>query len=133
VAEFNFTQLTVLVVEDSDFVRRVVCKYLVDMGFKAVLEAANGMDGIAALKNKPDVVICDISMEPLNGFEFLKLLRSQPEPERSLPFIFLTSSADADYVQRALDLNVSAYLLKPVMPDVLRKKLVELMSKAMLH
>ena len=107
-AEFNFTQLTVLVVEDSDFVRRVVCKYLVDMGFKAVLEAANGMDGIAALKNKPDVVICDISMEPLNGFEFLKLLRSQPEPERSLPFIFLTSSADADYVQRALDLNVSA-------------------------
>lgn len=127
--EIDFSHLTVLIVEDSDFVRHVVRKYLTEMGFKTVLEAANGMDGIKELQNKPDIIICDIEMEPLNGFEFLKLLRKQPGPEKSLPVIFLTSSADADYVQRALDLGVSAYLLKPVMPDTLKKKISDVMAR----
>lgn len=127
--EFDFSHLTVLIVEDSDFVRHVVKKYLTEMGFRKVLEAANGMDGIKELQEKPDVIICDIEMEPLNGFEFLKLLRKQPGPEKSLPVLFLTSSADADYVQRALDLGVSAYLLKPVMPDTLKKKISDVMSR----
>jgi two-component system chemotaxis response regulator CheY len=131
VSDFNFSTFKILVVEDSDFVRHVVRKYLVEMGFKEVFEASNGMDGIAQLKNSPDIILCDIEMEPLNGFEFLKLLRKQPGPEKALPLLFLTSSADADYVQRAIDLGVSAYLLKPVMPDTLRKKLIDVLSRAM--
>lgn len=126
-----FSHATILVVEDNDFVRHVVCKYLKEMGFRQVLEAANGMDGIAELQKRPHVIICDIEMEPLNGFEFLKLLRKQPGPERNLPVVYLTSSADADYVQRAIDLGVSAYLLKPIMPDALRKKLTEVMTRAL--
>jgi two-component system, chemotaxis family, chemotaxis protein CheY len=128
---FAFSSFTALVVEDNDFVRQIVKKYLADMGLKTILEASNGMDGIAALKGNPDIVLCDIEMEPLNGFEFLKLLRKQPGPERDLPVLFLTSSADSDYVQRAIDLGVSAYLLKPVMPDALRKKMTEVLSRAM--
>jgi two-component system chemotaxis response regulator CheY len=131
VSDFDFSHLTALIVEDSDFVRHIVKKYLSEIGFKEVFDAANGMDGIAQLKNKPDIIICDIEMEPLNGFEFLKLLRKQPGPEKSLPVVFLTSSAEADYVQRALDLGVSAYLLKPVMPDTLRKKLAEILTRAL--
>ena len=130
-ADFDFSHFTILIVEDSDFVRHIVKKYLAEMGFKTVLEASNGMDGIAELKNGPDIIICDIEMEPLNGFEFLKLLRKQPGSESSLPVLFLTSSAEADYVQRAIDLGVSAYLLKPIMPDTLRKKLADVLERAM--
>lgn len=130
-AVFDFSSFTILLVEDSDFVRHIIKKYLVDMGFKTVLEASNGMDGIAELQKNPDLILCDIEMEPLNGFEFLKLLRKQPGPERELPLLFLTSSADSDYVKRAIDLGVSAYLLKPITPEVLRKKLADVMSKAM--
>jgi two-component system chemotaxis response regulator CheY len=131
VADFDFTKFKVLVVEDSDFVRRVVCKYLGDLRFDAVFEASNGMEGIAELKKKPDIIICDIEMEPLNGFEFLKLLRKQPGPEKDTPLIFLTSTADASYVNRAVDLGVNAYILKPVMPDQLRRKIIETMTKAL--
>ena len=128
---FDFSHFTILIIEDSDFVRHIVRKYLVEMGFKEVLDAANGMDGIAELKKNPDVIVCDIEMEPLNGFEFLKLLRKQPGPEKALPVLFLTSSANAEYVQRAIDLGVNAYLLKPVMPDTLCKKLGDVLSRAM--
>jgi two-component system chemotaxis response regulator CheY len=131
VTDFDFSHFTILTVEDSDFVRRVVRKYLLEFGFKQVLEAANGMDGIEQLKHNPDIILCDIEMEPLNGFEFLKLLRKQTGPEKSLPVIFLTSNADSDYVQRALELGVSGYLLKPVMPNALRQKLTEVMQRAL--
>jgi two-component system chemotaxis response regulator CheY len=130
-ADFDFSHLTALIIEDSDFVRRVVRRFLSEMGFQNVLEASNGMDGIAELKNAPDVIICDIMMEPLNGFEFLKLLRKQPGREKALPVLFMTGSADAEDVQRAIKLGVSGYTLKPVMPDVLRKKLTEIMLRAM--
>jgi two-component system chemotaxis response regulator CheY len=131
VADFNFSHFTVLIVDDSDFVRHIVRKYLVEMGFKEVLEASNGMDGIAELKKNPDIILCDIEMEPLNGFEFLKLLRKQQGAEKTIPLLFLTSSAEASYVQRAIDLGVNAYLLKPIMPETLRKKLTETLSRAM--
>lgn len=130
-SDFDFSPFTILLVEDSDFVRHVIKKYLENMGFKTVLEASNGMDGLAELKKNPDIIICDIEMEPLNGFEFLKLLRKQQGPEKDLPLLYLTSSAESAYVQRAISLGVNAYILKPVLPEKLKAKLVEVITRAM--
>jgi two-component system, chemotaxis family, chemotaxis protein CheY len=129
VSEFDFSSFSTLVVEDSDFVRHVVKKYLTEMGFREVHEASNGMEGISMLQHRPDIIVCDIEMEPLNGFEFLKLLRKQPGGEKLTPVAFLTCSAEADYVHQAMQLGVNAYLLKPVRPDALRRKLTELMNR----
>ncbi len=119
----------VLVVDDNDFVRLMVRKFLGEFGFKEVYEAANGEDGIKLLEKKPDIVICDINMEPLNGFEFLQHVRQQKAPTGKLPVIFLTSNANAEYVQNAVDLSVDAYLLKPVTADNLKAKIMSLLSR----
>jgi len=129
-SDMNFNWMRALVVEDNDFVRFMVKKYLTEFGFSAVDEAKNGIEGIEMLSEAPDVVICDISMEPLNGFEFLKHLRNLPDAQKDTPVIFLTSNADVAAVQQAKTLNVSSYLLKPVQPDLLRKKIAGLICSA---
>ena len=128
---FDFSQFRSLVVEDNDFVRFMVKKYLTEYGFRHVDEASNGQEGIQMLGRRPDIVICDIGMQPMNGFEFLKHVRAQSDGMARMPIIFLTSSADMDSVMKAVDLQVDAYLLKPVMPNVLKSKIVTLMTRLM--
>ena len=72
-----------------------------------------------------------LGMQPMNGFEFLKHVRAQSDGMARMPIIFLTSSADMDSVMKAVDLQVDAYLLKPVMPNVLKSKIVTLMTRLM--
>lgn len=131
-AGFDFTTFTALIVEDNDFVRFMVKKYLTDFGFRLVHEATNGMEGLDLLAQGPDVIVCDISMEPLNGIEFLKHVRKLDTVQKNIPVIFLTSSADAETVKQAVDLNVDAYLLKPVMPHVLRAKITQSLERVLI-
>lgn len=127
----DFKHHKALIVEDNDFVRFTVKKYLVEFGFAEVFEAANGMDGLEMLSHNPDIVVCDIHMEPLNGFEFLKMVRKMKTPIRQVPILFLTSNSGMDYVQKAIALNVDAYLLKPIAPEDLRKKMGALLARAL--
>lgn len=128
--EIDFTQHRALVVEDNDFVRFMVKKHLKDFGFAHVDEAPEGTAAVDLLKLQPDIVVCDINMSPMDGFEFLKHVRKSEQGGRRLPVIFLTGNADAESVQRAIGLDADGYMLKPVMPDALRKKIVMLMQKA---
>lgn len=126
----DFSPFSAIVVEDNDFVRFMVKKHLVGFGFKKVYEAADGHSGISLLtEHEPHIAICDINMEPGNGFDFLSHVRQLPRPVGELPIIFLTSSADENFVKRAIEMKVDAYLLKPIMPESLKKKLISVMSK----
>lgn len=128
-AEVDFQNLKVLIVEDNDFVRFMLKKYLNEFGITKITEAADGMEGINMLFGKPDIVVCDINMEPLNGFEFLKHVRSQETPAKKMPVIFLTSNANSEFVQKAIDLDVDAYILKPVAPGNLKSKIITLLTR----
>jgi len=125
----DLTQCAALVVDDNDFVRLEMKKNLVYLGFKDVFEAANGMAAMPLLAKNPDIIICDINMEPLNGFEFVKHVRALPPPAGDVPIIFLTGDAQEKQVQEAVDLSVNAYLLKPVTIDNLKSKIVALLSR----
>lgn len=127
--DLSFASYTILIVEDNDFVRFIVSNYLTEFGFKNILMATNGVDGIEMLQKNPHLVICDISMEPMNGFEFLKLLRAQKGPQGKIPVIFLTGAADEQAVKQAVTLKADAYLLKPIAPEVLKQKLITLLSR----
>lgn len=128
-AEVDFRRLKVLVVEDNDFVRFMIKKYLTEYGVPEIMEAANGMEGVNMLFGAPDIVICDINMEPLNGFEFLQHVRALGTENSKVPIIFLTSNASSDFVQKAIDLTVDAYILKPVTTENLRNKMAALLSR----
>ena len=128
--EFNFEPYRVLLVEDNDFIRFTVRKHLGSLGFKDVLEAPNGFEGMKQLEtHHPDIVVCDIKMEPVNGFDFLDHVRGKGSPYRKMPVIFLTASADPSDVKKAMDSGIDGYLLKPVAVDDLKKKLTGLLQK----
>jgi len=104
--------LKILTVDDSRTIRLIVSK-----AFKAfdcdVLEAQNGVEGLAvASKEKPDIIILDITMPIMDGYETLTKLKSDPEL-RGIPVIMLTAEAGKDNVLRIAKLGVRDYLVKP--------------------
>lgn len=110
----------VLIVEDEDIIRKGLA-YTMDwmgMGCTIVGEAANGQEGLEKIEElKPDIVVADIMMPVIDGIEMIRIARQK----FSFKSIILTSYADFDYAKKAIDLDVSAYLLKPVDEDELIK------------
>ncbi|MCR4728537.1 MAG: response regulator [Lachnospiraceae bacterium] len=109
----------VLIVEDEDIIRKGIA-YTMDwtsMDCAIAGEAANGGEGLEKIKElKPDIVLVDIMMPVMDGIEMVR----EALKEVSFKTIILTSYADFDYAKQAIDLNVSAYLMKPVDPEELR-------------
>jgi two-component system, sensor histidine kinase and response regulator len=116
----------ILVVEDTQYVREEIRDILTIENFE-VFEASNGFEGIEAVsKEIPDLIISDISMPQLNGYEFLTELRSNAKTE-NIPFIFLSAKSDLSDIRRGMNLGADDYLIKPLSPDelinVVNKKL----------
>ncbi len=118
----RYTDRRALVIEDQAFTRKVVVMALRQLGFSEVAEAADGADGLAEIERRaPDVVICDIEMQPVDGLVFLQTLRA--EHGDGIPVLFLTQHGEALVVERARALGVSAFLLKPPSLQALRQRL----------
>lgn len=121
--------LKVLVVDDQEFVRAIVRKMLEQIGIRQVAEARDGGDGLnAVLGQRPDVVICDVQMRPMNGLEFLKALRDMPQIAAT-PVLMLTAHTDQATVDGAKALGVDGFLSKPVLPKVLRERIEQALAK----
>lgn len=122
--------LKVLIVEDEDMIRKGLA-YTIDwlsMDCMIVGEAENGLIGLELIKkHNPDIVILDIIMPEMNGIEMLEMANKQGLP----PFksIILTSYAEFDYAHKAMKLEVSDYLLKPVDEDELKTTVTRLKKK----
>ncbi len=109
---------TVLVIEDEQHIRRNIVDALTYEGYEAI-EAENGTIGVQlTLENIPDLIICDVMMPELDGFEVLQQLQSEPTAA-TIPFIFLTALADRQYVRHGMQLGADDYLTKPFTPDEL--------------
>ncbi len=108
----------ILIIDDEEWLREVVKIGLVGKGYE-VLEAENGAVGIEmARKHLPDLILCDIRMEKVDGFLTLAELRDFPETT-SIPFIFITGQADVSGMRHGMDLGADDYLLKPFTIDSL--------------
>lgn len=123
--ETPFGALSVLVVEDESFTRMVLAKMLGTLGVKAVHQAADGESGLAAVAaHAPDLVLCDVEMQPMDGFGFVRALRgSSDSRHRALPVVFMSGRVDDDREARARDSGADAVLAKPVTPATLREAL----------
>jgi two-component system chemotaxis response regulator CheY len=122
--------LKALVIDDQEFVRTIVKKMLQQVGVGVVVEAHDGNSGLTVVESeRPDIVICDVQMRPVDGFGFVKALRAQPHGEK-LPVIMLTAHTDATTVARAKELKVDAFLAKPVLPPALKDKIIKVIGDA---
>ena len=103
---------TVLVVDDSATVRKFVSVSLEMQGFDVSI-ACDGMDALEQLpKRKFDLVITDLNMPNMDGFEFIRALRDNPE-YLELPVIILSSLSDQANRDQGAKLGVSSYVVKP--------------------
>lgn len=107
----NTTQKTILLVEDDDNLANVYQMRLEAEGFK-VVRVANGEDALqAALQSSPSLILLDVMMPKVSGFDVLDILRNTPETAETKIIMLTALSQDADK-QRAEALGVNDYLIK---------------------
>lgn len=104
--------LRILVVDDSVSIRQVISRLMAEQGWRA--ETAR--DGVEALERirefGPDLIVLDIEMPRMNGYEFLSAVNAQPDL-REVPVVVLTSRTAAKHRQRAMTLGARGYVVKP--------------------
>lgn len=102
----------ILVIEDHFPVLENIRNLLEKEGFQ-VVTAGSGNEGIRlACEEKPDIIICDIMMPEMDGFEVLKQLSANKRTS-SIPFVFLTARAEMSDLRQGMDLGADDYLVKP--------------------
>ena len=108
----------ILVVDDQDINRRVVATLLTRQGYD-VISADSGKQGISqARQYQPDLVLLDMMMPGMDGFELLGHFK-QDAALRRLPVVFLTAAHDRELLVRAFDSGAVDYVTKPFMPEEL--------------
>jgi DNA-binding NarL/FixJ family response regulator len=106
-------------VEDDLEIAKLIAEKLAGRGFE-VLVAHNGHEGfVSILKNTPDLVLCDISMPTMSGFEILEALSNLAPRIGHIPFVFLTALTDRDVELRARRLGADDFVAKPIDFDIL--------------
>jgi CheY-like chemotaxis protein len=102
----------ILVADDEPELRNAVDVMLSSKGH-TVIHAEDGVQALESIrKHSPDVIVCDIEMPKLRGFEVLMQLREHPTMAK-IPVIFLTGMTDISYMIEAMQLNVNDFLTKP--------------------
>ncbi|MGN8068844.1 response regulator [Mucilaginibacter sp. SG564] len=102
----------VLIIEDNNDIRENVVEILELAGYE-VTDANNGKTGVElALKNPPDIILCDIMMPELDGYGVLYMLNKNPEIS-AIPFIFLTAKAERIDFRKGMEMGADDYLTKP--------------------
>jgi len=123
--------LKLLVVDDSSTMRRIIKNTLARLGYKDVLEGADGVEGWNQLDSNPEVemLITDWNMPEMNGLELVKKVRAD-ERFKDLPIIMVTTEGGKAEVITALKAGVNNYIVKPFTPQVLKEKLGAVMGVA---
>lgn len=118
----------ILLADDEDDVK-VVLKLFLETRDYEVVTAYDGLDAIDQVrKEKPDVVLLDIMMPVIDGFEVCRRLKADPETA-SIPIIMVSAASHAESVQKGLDAGAIDYIVKPFEPEALEKLLANVLSK----
>lgn len=124
----------ILVVDDMPTIRDLVKNQLKAMGFKNIIDAADGEAAMLLLMQNQtagtpfQLVISDWNMPKMTGLEFLKQVRAS-ETWANLPFVLLTSESERDQVSQAILAGVSQYVVKPFAAKVFEEKLKTVWAK----
>lgn len=101
----------ILLIEDDKFLRELMNKKLVTMGYD-VVSAADGESGLTMIKEtKPDVVLLDLILPGMNGFEVLEKAKSDPETA-NVPVIILSNLGQSEDIEKGLKLGAKDFLVK---------------------
>jgi len=108
---------TILVVEDEKTINDVLSEYLLHSGY-ITIQAFDGLEGLMKFNKDVSLIILDIMIPKLNGFEVLKEIRKKSD----IPALILSSLGDEENILKGYDLGVDEYISKPFSPKIIVKK-----------
>ncbi len=121
----------VLIVDDSSTMRKIIMRVLrqAEIAVDAVIEAGNGVEGLAALTANPDIglILSDVNMPEMNGIDFVKAVRTTRTKE-TLPVIMVTTEGGGAMVETAMQIGANGYVCKPFTPESIRSALEPFMG-----
>jgi DNA-binding response OmpR family regulator len=101
----------ILIIEDDKFLRELMSKKLLSMGYD-VVSAADGESGLVMIKeSRPDVVLLDLILPGINGFEVLEMAKKDPETA-NVPIVILSNLGQGEDIERGLKLGAKDFLVK---------------------
>lgn len=102
----------ILIIEDDDIIRENISDALNLYNYQ-IYTAINGKDGLQlAIKMSPDLILCDIKIPLLNGYEVLEALKND-ENTQLIPFIFISAKSNQEDIQKGMNLGAVDYIIKP--------------------
>ncbi len=112
----KYDLLNILLVDDNRHMRALLTAILRAIGVKNIFEASDGAEALQALRSHDfDLIMTDLQMEPLDGIDFVRLLRNSPDsPCPMVPVIMITGHSTMRRVAEARDVGVTEFLSKPV-------------------
>ncbi|MBT5934960.1 response regulator [Sulfurimonas sp.] len=121
--------MKLLVVDDSSTMRRIIKNTLARLGYKDIIEGADGVEGWDQINTNPDVdmLITDWNMPEMNGLELVQKVRAD-DRFSDMPIIMVTTEGGKAEVITALKAGVNNYIVKPFTPQVLKEKLGAVMG-----
>lgn len=119
---------SILVVEDDQFLRDLIVKKLEEEGLN-IIQAVDGEEGLQFIKeNKPALVLLDLILPGIDGFEVLKQVKSDPET-KDIPIIILSNLGQKDDIERGLELGARDFMVKAhFTPEEIVKKAKEVLG-----
>ena len=122
--------LRLLVVDDS-WVMRAAIRRLIEVAALPVntfLAAENGQAALSLLKrNEVDLILVDLNMPVMNGLEFIRCIKEDPDQKR-VPFIAMSADSTSESIQEMMDLGAQAYMPKPFRAEMLRSEILKIVG-----
>ena len=124
----DIPSLRILVIEDDMSMRRLIVKSLQVLGGKRILDVGNGaegLDAVTAAAGRLDLIICDLEMPTMDGFEFIERLRKGADCQKSkdTPVVVLTGHSGEEHIQNVLSLGIQGFMVKPITLAALESKI----------
>jgi DNA-binding response OmpR family regulator len=118
----------ILIAEDERDIRDLIAFTLRFAGYE-VVAAANGEEAVQlAAKEDPDLILMDVRMPRMTGYEACRILKANPEM-KDIPIAFLSAKGQESEIQTGLEAGAEEYLLKPFAPDQLTERVKAMLAK----
>lgn len=128
---YDFSNLRIVLVDDSLHMRKLIRRILLSFSISDIVEVTDGNEAIQAIGEKrPDIVLTDLAMEPVDGLELTRFLRlSDESPDRYIPIIMMTAYTEMHRVIGARDAGVTEIVAKPVSATGLLSRLTTVLER----
>ncbi len=127
-ADKDGTMTKILIAEDERDIRELV-NFSLQFGGYTVVQAANGAEAVEqAQKELPDLILMDVRMPKMTGYEACRQMKTMPEL-RDIPVVFLSAKGQESEIQTGLEAGAEEYILKPFAPDELVKQVQAVLDR----